>query len=82
MPAVLIVHGDADRTVPYQQTVDFMAKLRAANVPCQLITRHGVPHSLVAGEQIDVSYKPVLLEWLQHALSQTEERSPSTAAHP
>jgi dipeptidyl aminopeptidase/acylaminoacyl peptidase len=31
-PPVLFVHGDDDRNVPFQQTTDLAAKLRAQNV--------------------------------------------------
>ncbi len=71
MPAILIVHGDADRTVAYQQSADFIAAVRKAGVPCELVTRPGVPHSLVAGEKIDASYRPAVLEWLRKTLEPT-----------
>lgn len=64
MPPVLIVHGDADKTVPLDQSKAFIAKLKEADVPCELIVRPGVPHSLVGGEKIDASYRQRMLEWL------------------
>jgi alpha-L-fucosidase 2 len=69
MPPVLIVHGDADRSVPIQQSIAFIAKLREDGVPCEMITRKGVPHSLVQGEKIDASYKQPMLEWLDRVLN-------------
>lgn len=36
-PPVLLVHGDSDDTVPYQQSVAFEAALRGANVPVKLV---------------------------------------------
>ena len=44
-PPVLLVHGDADQTVPYQQSVTFEAELRRANVPTKLITLPGGTHN-------------------------------------
>ncbi len=68
MPPILIVHGDADKTVPIGQSLEFIAKLRSVGVPCDLIVRKGAPHSLVAGEKIDSSYQGPMLEWLGKTL--------------
>jgi acetyl esterase/lipase len=69
LPPFLLIHGDADKSVPYPQSLHFQAKLRAAGVPCELITIPGAPHSLVAWDQIDPSYKPQLVAWLKAALA-------------
>lgn len=68
MPPILIVHGDADRTVPIQQSIDFIAAVKKARVPAKLVVRHGAPHSLVAGEKIDTSYRQAVLDWLADTL--------------
>jgi alpha-L-fucosidase 2 len=76
LPPFLLVHGDADKTVPYQQSLDFQAKLRAAGVVCDILTVKGAPHSLMAWEQIDPGYKPGMLAWLRRTLG-SPERSPA-----
>jgi acetyl esterase/lipase len=43
-PPVFIVHGNADPTVPYQQSVDLYEKLLAAGVKCKFITVEGGLH--------------------------------------
>jgi len=43
-PPVFIVHGDADPTVPYQQSVDLHKKLLAAGVKTEFITVPGGLH--------------------------------------
>ena len=43
-PPVFIVHGDADPTVPYQQSVDLYKKLLAAGVKTEFITVPGGLH--------------------------------------
>jgi acetyl esterase/lipase len=43
-PPIFIVHGDADPTVPYQQSVDFHKKLQAAGVTTKFITVPGGLH--------------------------------------
>jgi acetyl esterase/lipase len=40
----LIIHGDADEVVPYEQAERFDAKLAEMNVPHQLIRREGAGH--------------------------------------
>lgn len=43
-PPIFIVHGDADPTVPYQQSVDLHKKLLAAGVKTEFITVQGGLH--------------------------------------
>jgi dipeptidyl aminopeptidase/acylaminoacyl peptidase len=43
-PPVFIVHGDADPTVPYQQSVDLHKKLKGAGVITEFITVPGGQH--------------------------------------
>ena len=43
-PPVLLLHGDADDTVPFQQSVAMEAALRAANVPVKLVRVQGGAH--------------------------------------
>jgi acetyl esterase/lipase len=43
-PPTLILHGDADKLVPIQQAQLVIGKLKAANVPCELVTKPGAGH--------------------------------------
>jgi acetyl esterase/lipase len=43
-PPVLLIHGDVDRTVPYQQSVAMEAAMRAVNVPVTLLRIPGGDH--------------------------------------
>ena len=43
-PPVLLLHGDKDDTVPYQQSVAMEAALRGVNVPAKLVTVTGGAH--------------------------------------
>ena len=43
-PPTLLLHGDADETVPYQQSVAMEAALRAVQVPVKLVTAPGGAH--------------------------------------
>lgn len=44
LPPILSIHGDADKTIPYQQSVDLRRALNAAGVPNELITIPGGAH--------------------------------------
>ena len=44
-PPVFIIHGDADMTVPLQQSVSFIAKLKEAGVPNNFIIKKGGTHN-------------------------------------
>ena len=43
-PPVLIIHGDADKTVPLQQSETIIKKLKESNVAKQLIIKNGGGH--------------------------------------
>jgi len=64
-PPVLIIHGDADKIVPYQQSVELHKKLEEEGVKNQLITITGGGHGLNGknkeiGEGIEAFLKEVL----------------------
>jgi acetyl esterase/lipase len=40
----LIIHGDADKLVPIQQAESFLAKLKEAGVPTELVVKKGAGH--------------------------------------
>lgn len=44
LPPTLILHGDADKLVPYQQAELFVAKAKAAGATAELINRPGKAH--------------------------------------
>jgi alpha-L-fucosidase 2 len=68
-PPFLLIHGDADKTVPFDMTEAFIAKLKAAGVPTDILVIKGGPHSLVAWEKIDVTYKAAMIQWLHRTLA-------------
>ncbi|MBI2497263.1 MAG: alpha/beta hydrolase fold domain-containing protein [Opitutae bacterium] len=69
LPPFLLLHGDADRSVPYQTSLNFQAKLRANGVPCELITVPGAPHGLSTWGQIAPDYPDRMVAWLRRVLS-------------
>mgnify|MGYP003338181599 CR=1 FL=1 len=43
-PPTLIIHGDADTRVPYQQAVSFVKKMSDAGATAKLVTKPGLQH--------------------------------------
>lgn len=69
LPPFLLLHGDADQTVPYQTSLNFQAKLRANGVPCDLITIPGAGHGLLNWNQFSPGYQHQLIAWLARNLN-------------
>ncbi len=65
LPAFLLLHGDADKTVPLQQSLEFQKRLRAVGATCDLIVIPGAPHGLLAWSQFSPDYDQRLVAWLQ-----------------
>ncbi len=59
-PPVFIVHGDADPTVPYQQSVDLHKKLVDAGVKTEFITIPGGLHGKFEKEQNTMINKAII----------------------
>lgn len=53
MPPVLILHGDADRTVPVSEAHDLAALLQRVGAPCEMKIYPGAGHSLGMMEMMD-----------------------------
>ncbi|MSR56241.1 MAG: alpha/beta hydrolase [Planctomycetaceae bacterium] len=49
-PPTLIIHGDADKLVPIQQSELIVEKLKAANVTAELVVRPGADHGWAPAE--------------------------------
>jgi acetyl esterase/lipase len=68
LPPFLLLHGDADKTVPYQTSVNFQARLRQVGVPCELITLPGAGHGLLNWHQFLPDYSDRMVAWLRQTL--------------
>jgi acetyl esterase/lipase len=66
----LIIHGDADLEVPYEQSERFVAKLAENKVTHQLITRKNTGHSW---RDMHKDY-PLLADWFDEHLGPTVEK--------
>jgi acetyl esterase/lipase len=61
----LIIHGDADRLVPYQQAEIIIQKMKEAGVPCELVTRKGADHGWIG---LDKDFS-ILADWFDKHLA-------------
>ncbi len=68
LPPFLLLHGDADKSVPIQQSLEFQAKLRACGVRCDLITIPSAPHGLNAWQKFMPDYETRMIAWLCEVL--------------
>jgi pectinesterase len=69
MPPFLLVHGTADMSVPYGQSLQFQAKLKAAGVSCELLTIDDGVHGMARWEAIDPGYKEKVVNWIAAKLA-------------
>jgi len=68
MPPFLLIQGDADKTVAYDLTLMFQAKLRAAGVPCDLITLTNAQHRIADWEKVAPGFQAKVMAWLGEKL--------------
>ncbi|HTS18890.1 MAG TPA: alpha/beta hydrolase [Verrucomicrobiae bacterium] len=69
LPPFLFVQGDADKTVPYGQTLAFMSKLKENGVSADIVTIKGAPHRITEWDKFDPGYKQKLIEWLEQKMA-------------
>ena len=69
LPPFLLVHGNADARVPYDQSTKFQAKLRAAGVRCDLLTIEGGGHGMAGWATVAPDYQERVVAWLVETLS-------------
>jgi alpha-L-fucosidase 2 len=79
LPPFLLLHADADKTVPLQESVNFQSKLKACGVPCDLRVIPGAPHRLSEWARCDPDYASRMVLWLRQALGSAAAGSPATA---
>ncbi len=68
LPPFLLVQGSADKTVAYDLTRNFQARLKAAGVPCDLIIITNAQHRLADWEKFDPDFPAKTVAWLNEKL--------------
>ncbi len=68
LPPFLLIQGSADKTVAYGLTLNFQAKLKAAGVPCDLITVTNAQHRIADWGKFDPDFPSKMTGWLNEKL--------------
>jgi alpha-L-fucosidase 2 len=68
LPPVLLVHGTADQSVPYEQSVEWQKRSRAFGLTCDLITIKDGVHGMISWDAVAPNYKQEVVAWLQRTL--------------
>jgi acetyl esterase/lipase len=68
-PPTLLIHGDADEVVPFEQSQQFEKALEAAHVQTKLITIRGGTHQSIIQLQSD-EYRSQVVQWMDEYLRQ------------
>lgn len=67
-PPMLLLHGTEDKTIPYQRSVDFVAKLKELGIPAELYCEQGAGHSWFSFPPYFVPTTQTLKEFLDKHL--------------
>ena len=67
-PPFLILHGDADKSVPLQQSLNFQSRLRANGVACDLLIIPGAPHRLTDWPKTSKDHDERMIAWVRGVL--------------
>jgi acetyl esterase/lipase len=75
LPPILILHGTADKSVPYPGSLNFQKADQSLRNSCDLITLKDAPHRIADWPKYDPTYAQQLADWLHKTLY-----TPATAA--
>lgn len=83
LPPFLLLHGTADKSVLYQDSLNFQARLQAAGDRCDLIPLPGAPHNISLWGKVDPDYPQQIVRWLRQTLqpSTTQPTSQPAQTH-
>ena len=68
LPPFLLLHGDKDAQVPFEQSPRFQKQMRAAGNTCDLIVIPGGAHGMGQWDERLPSWKDQLVDWLKKTL--------------
>lgn len=68
LPPYLLISGDQDPQVPYEQSVRFRQRMQEAGNTCDLITIPGGGHGMGGWDKLKSDYREQLVTWLKKTL--------------
>jgi acetyl esterase/lipase len=81
LPPFFLMQGDADKSVPYQGSLNFAAKLKENGVGCEMVTLKGAPHNIAKWDAVDPDFQQKMTDWLVRNLG-TGNGAASTGPSP
>ena len=75
MPPFLLIHGDKDPTVPFEQSSRFQKQMKDVGNQCDLITIPDGVHGMGGWDKLDSDYREQLIAWLKTALKPKDDAS-------
>ncbi len=67
-PPYLLIHGDADAAVPYEQSVVFQKQMQEVGNVCDLIKIEGGAHGMGSWHKMNSNYREQMIDWLKKTL--------------
>ncbi len=68
LPPCLLVHGTADQSVPYEQSVAWQKRSRELGLACEFITIKDGVHGMISWDAVAPDYKQQVVAWLRKTL--------------
>ena len=68
LPPFLLIHGDKDDKVPYEQSPRFQKKMQELGNTCDLITIPGGIHGMGGWEKLGSKYADEMIAWLKKTM--------------
>jgi acetyl esterase len=68
LPPFLLIHGDKDTTVPYEQAIRFQKQMKEHGNTCDLITIPGGSHGMGGWEKLGSPYASEMIAWLNKTM--------------
>jgi acetyl esterase/lipase len=82
LPPFLLVHGTEDKSVPYDQSIQFQARLKESGVACDLLTISNAPHRISDWPKYDSRFKEETVGWLAQRLGVPAAGKKSSSFNP
>jgi alpha-L-fucosidase 2 len=74
LPPVLLVHGTADASVPYEQSLAWQKRSKELGLACDLITIKEGVHGMIGWDPVAPHYKEEVVAWLTKTLNADRKR--------
>jgi acetyl esterase len=72
LPPFLLIHGDKDDKVPYEQSPRFQKRMKELGNTCDLITIPGGSHGMGGWDKLGSRYAERMIEWLKQEMTVTK----------